>query len=246
MSGYAALAPVYDSMTRNVDYARRCGWIDEKLRANGRKGIVLDAGCGTGTLALLLAKKGYDMVGVDRSPEMLAEAYAKSARKGADVRWLCQELRELDLYGTVNAVICMQDTVNHLPPGDLEAAFARFSLFTEPGGLLLFDHNTEHKHRDLLAINCFVIESAQGVCVWQNRYDAAARRVRLTVDVFRREGKLYSRATDRFSEYTYTDEELDAVLLRCGYELVGREDGEDFGPVRADSERILVCARKKL
>ncbi len=247
MTGYDALSRMYDALTGNVDYARRAAYIDRLFKQNNIQGIVLDAGCGTGTLALLLAKLGYDMIGADISPSMLNEAYAKSANAGIDIRWLCQDLTQLDLYGTVNGVVCMQDTVNHIEGADkLEQVFGRFSLFTEPGGLLVFDCNTLYKHSTVLADNAFVFETATGFCVWRNEYQSTRERVQITVDLFERQPNgQYTRGTDSFCEYTYTEEQLTAMLGRQGYTIIHRCDGESYGDITPETQRIFICARKE-
>ncbi len=247
MTGYESLAGMYDALTGNVDYPWRADFIDRTFRQNRIDGIVLDAGCGTGTLALLLARRGYDMLGVDCSAAMLGRAYEKSAGSGLDIRWLQQDLTRLDLFGTVRGVVCMQDTVNHIAGADrLAEVFRRFALFTEPGGMLIFDCNTPYKHREVLADNVFMFETQQGVCVWRNEYQPARDRVRIDVDLFyRRADGAYDRGTDSFYEYTYTPQQLEEMLAACGYAVAGLCDGETYGAAAQTSQRLLICARKE-
>lgn len=247
MTGYEAISGAYDALTVNVDYDRRADYIDCAFQQNNIKGIVLDAGCGTGTLTLLLARRGYDMIGVDCSAAMLNQAYAKSMDSGLDVRWLNQDLTRLDLFGTVTGIVCMQDTINHIEGADkLREVFRRFALFTEPGGMLILDCNTPYKHSSVLADNAFVFETEQGLCVWRNEYQQARQRVGITIDLFeRRENGLYSRGTDSFYEYTYAPAQLQELLNEQGYDVLSLCDGEEYGPVRPDTQRILICARKR-
>ncbi len=245
MSGYRALAAVYDALTGNVDCKGRCLFVEKTFRDNGlaRGDIVLDAGCGTGTLTAMLAKRGFDMIGVDVSCEMLGAAYA--AHAGLGISFLQQDLRALDLYGTVKGVIAMQDTLNHFTYEDFCAVLLRFSLFTEPGGVLIFDLNTRYKHERVLADNDFVFETDDGLCVWRNELDEQGHRTRLTVDVFSREGGLYRRTTDDFYEYYFCDADVRAALDGAGFAVADVVDGDSRGEVTDSSERVMYVARKR-
>ena len=138
---YFALAEYYDSFTGNVDYRRRAAFLDARLQGFGRRGLILDAGCGTGELSRLLLEAGYDVIGVDVSESMLAVAREKNPGQ----LLLRQDLTRLDLYGTVQGVVCMQDTLNHLRSlKDFREVLRRFSLFSEQGSRIVFDLNTEY------------------------------------------------------------------------------------------------------
>lgn len=152
MGGYADFAAFYDRLTDDVGYPQRADYIAELLMEHGmKKGIVLDLACGTGSLTLELSKRGYEMIGVDASPDMLCAAQEKCAQAGAEVLFLCQPMEALDLYGTVNAAVCTLDSLNHITdPDTLREVLRRVSLFLEPGGLFVFDVNTPYKHREVL------------------------------------------------------------------------------------------------
>ncbi|MEA4912524.1 MAG: class I SAM-dependent methyltransferase [Oscillospiraceae bacterium] len=244
MTGYAALAPVYDRFTGNVDYGALADRIDAVFKENTVDGIVLDAGCGTGTLTFLLSARGYDMIGVDASQEMLSQA----SRKNADgaVTLLCQPLEQLDLYGTVRGVVCTLDTLNHVP-GEraLDEIFRRFSLFTESGGLLIFDANTPYKHEYVLADNSFVYEDGGCLCVWRNEYQKQKKRVLLTADVFcEQPDGSYRRRTDSFYEYDRTPALFARLLEKHGYSLLSMLDSDTLLPVGDTTQRIFVTAKK--
>ena len=170
MGGYADFAAFYDRLTDDVGYPQRADYIAELLMEHGmKKGIVLDLACGTGSLTLELSKRGYEMIGVDASPDMLCAAQEKCAKAGAEVLFLCQPMEALDLYGTVNAAVCTLDSLNHITdPDTLREVLRRVSLFLEPGGLFVFDVNTPYKHREVLGNHTFVYDLEGLYCVWQN------------------------------------------------------------------------------
>ena len=152
MSSYDFLASCYDELTTDVGYPAWADYLEAHFRRKGLPGrTVLDLACGTGSLTWELAARGYEMIGVDRSPEMLAEAAAKG-REDVETPpiFLCQSMDRLDLYGTIDACVCCLDSVNYVTdPRQLKKAFARVWLFLMPGGLFLFDINTPSKLRGL-------------------------------------------------------------------------------------------------
>ena len=119
MASYGDFAYYYDMLTENVDYDKRCEYICGLLAENGvSEGILLDLACGTGTMSLMFAEKGYDVVGVDGSEEMLTQAQEKKMESGADIIFLCQKMEELDLFGTINAAVSTLDSINHVTNED--------------------------------------------------------------------------------------------------------------------------------
>ncbi|MBQ4240227.1 MAG: class I SAM-dependent methyltransferase [Oscillospiraceae bacterium] len=239
--GYSAIYEYYDLFTGNVDYGRRADFIDGIFRKYRRPEIVLDAGCGTGTLMSLLSEKGYDMIGIDSSPEMLSVAMEKNPGQ----LLLCQDIAECDLYGTVQGIVCMQDTLNHLSSAaEVSKAMSRLSLFLEEGCLFIFDLNTEYKHRCVLADSSYVYESDDAMLVWQNS-TSDDLSVSMTLDLFRREKDgLYSRQTGYIDEILIDEKTLSEALEDAGLELLETADGDSLEAVSAQSQRILYTARK--
>ena len=172
MEAYTSFAYVYDTFMDNVPYGEWARHIREKLCEHGvTDGIVLDLGCGTGTMTERLAGYGYDMIGVDNSEEMLELAMEKKTESGYDILYLLQDMRGFELYGTVRAVVSVCDSVNYITePDELEEVFRLVNNYLDPKGIFLFDFNTVHKYRDLIGDS--TIAEDRGVCsfIWDNRY----------------------------------------------------------------------------
>lgn len=172
MEAYTSFAYVYDTFMDNVPYGEWARHIREKLCEHGvTDGIVLDLGCGTGTMTERLAGYGYDMIGVDNSEEMLELAMEKKTESGYDILYLLQDMRRFELYGTVRAVVSVCDSVNYITePDELEEVFRLVNNYLDPKGIFLFDFNTVHKYRDVIGDS--TIAEDRGVCsfIWDNRY----------------------------------------------------------------------------
>lgn len=172
MEAYTSFAYVYDTFMDNVPYGEWARHIREKLCEHGvTDGIVLDLGCGTGTMTERLAGYGYDMIGVDNSEEMLELAMEKKRESGYDILYLLQDMRGFELYGTVRAVVSVCDSVNYITePDELEEVFRLVNNYLDPKGIFLFDFNTVHKYRDVIGDS--TIAEDRGVCsfIWDNRY----------------------------------------------------------------------------
>ena len=172
MEAYTSFAYVYDTFMDNVPYGEWARHIREKLCEHGvTDGIVLDLGCGTGTMTERLAGYGYDMIGVDNSEEMLELAMEKKTETGYDILYLLQDMRGFELYGTVRAVVSVCDSVNYITePDELEEVFRLVNNYLDPKGIFLFDFNTVHKYRDVIGDS--TIAEDRGVCsfIWDNRY----------------------------------------------------------------------------
>lgn len=245
---FDAFAGVYDAFTENAEYADRAAYITRLLRQSGMtSGTVLDLACGTGSLSVELAAAGYDIIGVDRSGEMLSGARNKLSAAGYDALLLCQDMRELDLYGTVGACVCSLDSINHLTADeDVQTVFDRVALFTEPGGVFIFDVNTLYKHTRILADNAFVFENDAGMLVWQNELCEDNATVNIYIDIFTEtpDGR-YVRDTEEFSEKAYPADEIAAMLVKAGFDDVRIYADMSFDAPAENEERIYFYARKK-
>ncbi|NLW77813.1 MAG: class I SAM-dependent methyltransferase [Ruminococcaceae bacterium] len=241
---YQDFAYWYDSLNTEADYDRLADEMVTRLARHGvPNGIVADLGCGTGELCLRLAAHGYDMIGVDASPDMLSVFREKAAEQGrGDILLLCQDLAKLDLYGTIRAAVSSFDTLNHLDEKALAETVERVALFMEKGGVFIFDVNTPHKHAHVLANNVFEIETGpQTRCVWENRYDPEQQATHISVTGYERAQMVFR---ERFIEYAHMPDKLAEILQKNGLKVLEQCDGERFGPVLPTSQRLLVTARK--
>lgn len=245
---YENLAGCYDQFTRDVDYVR---WADYLERHFARSALpihtVLDLACGTGSLTLELARRGYEMIGVDQSEEMLAQA-AEKCRQASEIPplFLHQSMDKLDLYGTIDACVCCLDSVNYVTsPQKLERAFQRVHTFLMPGGLFVFDVNTPDKLRALDG-QVFLDESTDAYCVWRADYSARRRVCTYGMDLFTLEpdGR-WSRAEELHEEYAYEPDELEALLIRAGFSRIKQYGERKLRAPKAGEGRIFFAARKE-
>ena len=245
---YDALYAVYDRFTEDVDYKSLAKYVAEQLRRNGvSEGILLDLACGTGTLTFLLSEMGYDVIGADGSEEMLSEAQSKLWSREElpenPPQFILQDMRELDLFGTIVACVSTQDSLNHITePDELREVFRRVSLFTEPGGVFIFDMNTPEKFKSLDG-EAFTYEDEDALCLWRVAGDGNGL-YEYTVDVFEREKRLWRRSSEVFFERAYEPEEVAIMLREAGFSSVEVFGERSFDKPKLDEQRIFFIARK--
>ena len=247
MAGYDVFARYYDELTANIDYGKRAAYfksIIEKFKST-EGGILLDLACGTGSISEEMARLGYDVIGVDYSDEMLGIALDKKFDSGLNIQYLCQDMRKLDMYGTIDITICALDSINHLPDIDsVREVFKKVAFFSEIGGLFIFDVNTLYKHRYVLANNTFTYETENIYCIWENSLVTETDEVRMHLEFFEKEENgLYSRSSDSFSEKAYSEEELEKALSDAGFELVAKYGDDTFDSPAPDCQRIVYAAK---
>ena len=245
---YGVFSEFYDALTANVSYDTVSQVLSSLLTRYGKgRGLLLDLACGTGSVSVRLAKKGYEVIGVDLSPEMLSEVQNKAYSAGQNILFLCQDMTALDLYGTVDAAVCTLDGLCHLP--DEESVFAalqKVSLFMNPGGVFLFDVNSVYKHRAVLGNNTFVYDTDDVYCVWQNTLLPDGVTVQMDLDFFEpvSDAGDYVRQSERFTERAYPRETLEAMLKKAGFTVLDVFDGYSGKPAHDTSERLLFAVRK--
>jgi ubiquinone/menaquinone biosynthesis C-methylase UbiE len=252
MSGsYGVFAQYYDALTQNVSYAERAAklhaLIEKWQRPDMPDNILLDLACGTGSLSEEFAKRGWDVIGIDGSEEMLSEALDKKYESRLPIQYLKQDMRRLDLYGCISVTVCALDSLNHLPhENDVRRVLERVNLFSNAGALFLFDVNTEYKHREVLAEQCFVYEMPEVLCIWQNHLEDTAPEYPVTIqlDFFEHlDGRKYLRDTEEFTERVYPPETIRGMLSETGFQLLEVLDGDDFGAPTNKTQRLLYIAR---
>ena len=245
--GYSVFARYYDDLTANIDYKKRGEYFHEIIKKFKvtKENILLDLACGTGSISEVMARLGYDVIGVDLSDEMLGMAIEKKFDSGLDIQYLCQDMRKLDMYGTVDVTVCALDSINHLTSlNDVRKVFENVAFFSEKDGLFIFDINTAYKHRNILANNTFTYETDNVFCVWENTLVPETDEVKMNLEFFElEENGMYSRSSDSFSEKAYSEEDIEKLLTDAGFEIVAKYGDDTFDAPTETTQRIVYTAR---
>ena len=245
---YTAMAPIYDAMNQELDYARWADFVEAQFArfAKTKPDLVLDLAAGTGSMTLELAKRGYDMTAVDNSADMLSIAATRLAEAGqCGVLLLEQDMTDFELYGTVDAVVCCLDSLNHLTEdGELETCFALVHNYLNPDGLFLFDVNTPHKFRHTYGDNDFILENEGAVCCWQNQFDAESGLCDFILTIFEKQSDgRYTRTDTGQTERCYSRAHLARALKQAGFKVLGVYADYDFTPAAGQADRWYIAAR---
>ena len=245
---YTSFAQVYDMFMDNVDYPAWSKYLIQLLKEyQVEDGLVLDLGCGTGNMTELLAKEGYDMIGVDNSEDMLEIASEKRAESGLNILYLLQDMREFELYGTVKAVVSICDSINYiLEEDDLREVFSLVNNYLDPKGVFIFDFNTEYKYREVLGNQVIAEDRDECSFIWENYYDEETRINEYDLTLFIPEaGELYRRYAETHYQRNYKVEQIVDFLQQAGLVCEGMYDDYTDAGVKADSERITFVTRKE-
>lgn len=240
---YNYLAFRYDELTENVDYKLRSDYISGFFDKYGvtKNGSVLDLACGTGTMSLLMKNKGYNVIGIDLSDEMLSIAENKS---DGQISFIKAEMQDFKLSEPVDACMCNLDAVNHLNSiEDVGKAFSCVYNSLKENGIFIFDVNTVYKHNSVLADNTFVFDEENYFLSWDNEL-LENNAVRIILDFFIYNGKSYDRYSEEFVETAYAVDELCGSLMPY-FEVLGIYDDMTLESSKDTSERLyFVCRRK--
>ncbi len=248
---YDAIASVYDKLNKDIDYGAWATFFEKcfEKHLSQRPELVLDLACGTGRMTRVLAERGYDMIGIDGSADMLGEAYGAG---GEGILYLMQDMREFELYGTVGATVCCLDSLNYLlSVEDLKKTFSLVHNYSDPDALFIFDVNTPYKFENIYSDNSYILEDEndEGLavyCGWQNFYDRESRVCDFYLSVFEEdEDGSYYRSDEQQKERCYTKDELCEALSECGFELLGIYAGYNFEEIQENTERWYFVTRAK-
>ncbi len=245
MDAYHNLAVSYDRLTNDVDYESTVEFyyeILERERLTPRTAV--DLACGTGSVALLLARKGLKVTAVDLSEEMLTVAQQKAQELENQPRFICQPLQELKLFRGVDLAVCALDSLDYITnPEDCKEAIRRIYKALNPGGIFIFDVNTPEKLR---AMDGQVIldEDDDVYCVWRGEFDEETNICSYGMDLFQRRGDVWERSFEEHREYAYSQEQLVGYLKAAGFTRIQVYADREFCDPREGEQRIYIKARK--
>lgn len=250
MASYETFAQVYDMFMSDVPYDN---WVDYIKKIWERFGLepklVLDLACGTGNISARLANMGYEVIGVDLSEDMLDEAAAKNAELAPDakpVMYLNQDMRAFELYGTVDCVLCLCDSINYITDeAELLTVFRLVNNYLDRGGLFVFDINTLHKFKNILADNSYGQTTETAAYTWENYFDEEENINEFYTNFFiENDGGTYDRYEEYHYEKAYTAEKIISLLEKAGLRFEGVFHDNSFDAPKEDSERIYFVARE--
>ena len=247
MEAYSGFAKVYDLFMDNIPYEEWTDYVKELLAEEGIKdGILLDLGCGTGSVTELLAKAGFDMIGIDNSEEMLDIAMEKRYESGLDILYLLQDMREFELYGTVRGVVSICDSMNYiLDDEDLLDVFKLVHNYLDNDGIFIFDMNTMYKYREILSDNTFAEDREESSFIWENFYDEEAEINQYDLSLFvQEEDGRYRKYEETHLQRAYEQNTVEELIKESGLELLHVYDAFTRELPAEDSQRIYYVCRR--
>ena len=258
-NSYSDFAYVYDELMDATPYEEWCERICKLIEKYGvskpernakdvldsEKNLVVDLGCGTGTLTEMLYQKGYDMIGIDNSESMLGIAMDKKAKNGMEILYLCQDMREMELFSTIGTVISVCDSVNYiLEEDELLQVFKLVNNYLFPGGIFIFDFNTDYKYREVIGDTTIAENREDCSFIWENYYDEETEINEYDLTIFAKEpdGR-FKRFQEVHFQRGYTVETMVELLKRAGMTILEMTDADTEGEVTEVSERICITAK---
>ncbi len=245
MGAYEALARSYDRLTNDVDYRSTVAFYREILKREGlRPRTAVDLACGTGSVALLLAQMGMEVIGVDLSEEMLTVAAGKAQEMDKPPVFVRQPLQKLCLPRAVDLAVCALDSLDYITdPADCAEAIRRVYQALNPGGIFIFDVNTPEKLRAMDG-QVFLDEDDDVYCVWRGEFDEKTNICSYGMDLFQRRGRTWERSFEEHREYAYSASQLTDYLKAAGFTHISVYGDKTFAPPREEEQRMYLKARK--
>lgn len=261
MQAYTGFASVYDTFMDNVPYQEWTDYLVGLLKEyEVENQLVLELGCGTGSITRRLAKAGYDMIGIDYSEDMLEIARDKDMEEGFtfdQILYLNQDMREFELFGTVAAVVSICDSLNYITSrDDLKKVFQLVNNYLDTRGFFIFDINTVHKYKDILADSTIAENRENASFIWENYYDEHDKINQYDLTIYKKteievedevQGyqSLYERLEETHYQKAYEIEEIIDLLKDAGMEFVAVYDACTKNPPNENSERVYFIAREQ-
>ncbi len=249
MEAYSSFAAVYDTFMDNIPYEEWAEYLISLLKEyQVNDGLVLDMGCGTGSMTELLAEAGYDMIGIDNSQEMLEIAMEKRAKSGYDILYLLQDMREFELYGTVKAIVSICDSVNYITEEeDLEEVFRLVNNYLDPKGVFIFDFNTVYKYKEILGDQTIAEDREDCSFIWDNYYyeEEQINEYELSLFIREEESDLYRKYQETHFQKAYDLKTIQRLIKKSGLEYIAAYDAFTKNTPTKKSERIYVIARER-
>lgn len=247
MDAYTGFAGVYDEFMNNVPYHEWTAYLTSLFREYGvTSGLMLELGCGTGTMTEQMAAAGFDMIGIDSSEDMLAEALEKKLESGHDILYLCQDMRQFELYGTVAAAYSVCDSLNYLTQQeDLVRVFRLVNNYLDPKGLFIFDFNTACAYRDPLR-QAPIVETQDGdTMIWENFWEEESRQNEHRLTFFLEDGDgRYEKVEELHLQKAWELAEMKQALMEAGMEFVAAYEALTHTEPGESSARIYFLARE--
>ena len=246
MSSYLNFAKYYDKlMNEDINYEKIADFIENVFcEHNLNPKIICDLACGTGNITLPLAKRGYEMIAIDKSVQMLNEASKKAHKENLDILFLNQSITKLDLYGTCDAFLCMIDGINYvLTPSSLIEMFSKIKqCFLNPGGVLIFDISTEYKLSKVIGNNTFIYDSKDIFYSWENKYYSDKKICDMYLNFFIEKKHTYKRFSEHHLQRAYSVEEIKYALIKAGFSNIKTCDDFTLEKPNDNSHRITFVA----
>ena len=246
MASYENLAASYDRLTGDVDYEATVAFYNAILRQEGlRPRTAVDLACGTGSVAVLLARQGLRVTGVDLSEDMLTVAWEKAQDLPQPPQFVCQPLQKLSLPRGVDLAVCALDSLDYITePRECAEAIRRVYKALNPGGIFIFDVNTPEKLRAMDG-QVFLDEDDDVYCVWRGEFDEQTNICSYGMDLFQRDGEVWERSFEEHIEYAYTAEELTGWLREAGFTKIDVFGDRKCRAPKEDELRVYLAARKE-
>lgn len=242
-TSYGNFAFVYDALTDDVEYSKRCDYLEKLFskHMDFKPSLIADLGCGTGTVCSILSDRGYDMIGIDSSDMMLSEAIKKRGER--EILYLNQDMTSFELYGTVDVFLSMLDSLNYITSTDeLSEVFALVKNYLNPGGIFVFDINTPYKYEQVLSDNTFTHDDNGIFYVWENFFDG--EYCDFLINFFVENDGVYTRFTEEHTQRCHTFKEMLDIIEKSGLSLEAVYNDLSFDDPTGESERIFFVVKK--